>query len=448
MMHPMKRLALASLLGCSGCGGRMADEQVLTKPTDVVVTTPGRETIEDYEEFTGHMDAIRSVQIRARVTGYLVKKDFSDGQDVKEGDVLYEIDDRPYKMAFDSAEAQVARGDAHRNRLKADFKRATNLFERGAIGKQEFDLISSDFAEAEADLGASKARLDTARLNLDFTKITAPMSGQLSRSLVDPGNLIRQDETVLNDIVAVDRLYAYFDVSEEALERISHLIEQGRVGGRDNKEVPVTVGTTLDSDRHDDAMKQLRDLKDKLRELEKTPREAEKKILAKTLMDEERRIPDEFPYHGEVNFAENKIDAATGTLRIRGVIDNSSSSDLVPGLFVKVRLPIGNRHVALLVPDDSIGSDQGRRYLYVVNPQDEVEYRPIEVGAVFSGPAGSKLRAIRSGVEADERFIKDSEALRRVRPGAKVSPKLVTSDLKVAESSGSPAAGPASPPGG
>ena len=441
-MRDLRWLVFVPLAGCLGCQNR-AIEAVVSPPTEVVVARPTPRKVTDYEEFTGHTDAILSVQIKARVSGYLLKKDFQDGQDVKEGDILYEIDDRPYKAALESAEAMVAQGVAHRARLGADYRRASNLFQRAAIGKQEFDLISSNFAEAEAQLGASKAQLENARLNMSFTKVKSPMTGQLSRTLVDPGNLVKQDSTVLNDIVSTEKLYAYFDISVDALERVRGVIEEGRVGGKDNKEVPVEVGTSVDSDRYEDSMRHLRDLKDEIDNLAKQMEklqgsEAQKKAgpglaqqkakltadieARKKVLDvEEKALPDEFPYKGLVNFSENKLDAATGTLRVRGVIQNPApESILSPGLFVRVRLPIGEPHPTLLIPEDSIGSDQGRSFLYVIDKNEEVEYRPVVLGALFDGAAGRKLRAIREGIEAGERFIQDSEAIRRVRPGAKV----------------------------
>ena len=382
---PAPLMLLLCCVGLSGC--EPARTVTITQdPTNVVIARPTVREVTDYEEFTGHTDAILSVQIRARVTGYLQKKDFQDGQEVHEGDVLYEIDDRPYKTSLDRAEATVAQGEAHRARLEADYRRASNLFQKGAIGKQEFDLISSNYAEAEALLHASKAQLDIARLNMGFTKVRAPMSGQLSRSLVDPGNLIRQDDTILNDIIAADKLYVYFDLNEEAMQRVRGLIDQGSVQAGPGKEIPVIVGLSDD---------------------------------------------DSFPYKGLVNFSENKLDAATGTLRVRGVIDNPRLSTvesglqvgnwvLSPGLFVRVRLPIGKPHPAVLVRDEAVGSDQGRRFVYVVDRDDEVEYRPVDVGPTFEG-----YRSITAGLTAEERIIVDGEGLRRVRPGSKVAPRLV-----------------------
>jgi multidrug efflux pump subunit AcrA (membrane-fusion protein) len=493
--------ALVVLVACAGCN-RQAFEPPKLDPTEVVVARPTPRHITDYEEFTGHTDAILSVQIKARVTGYLLKKDFQDGQDVKEGDILYEIDDRPYKAALDSAEATVAQGEAHRKRLAADYRRASNLFQRAAIGKQEFDLISSDFAEAEAQLGASKAQLDNARLNMSFTKVRAPMAGQLSRTLVDPGNLVKQDSTILTDVVSTNELYVYFDISVDAMDRITKVIELDRVGGKDGKKIPVVAGTSVDADLHEEDQRALRDLGDELKqiadrrkklsldgeaELKKIAKEGEdhlkgiaetkggsleelagnlearkkkleadlaarkKKLEAdlaendkvreakqKVLAEMERTKHSEFPYEGAVNFSEKSLDAATGTLRVRGTIKNPAPDFmLTPGLFVRVQLPIGDPHEALLVPEDSIGSDQGRSFVYAINPKDEVEYRPIELGALFEGDAGRKLRAIRKGIEAGDRFIQDSEALRRVRPGTKV--KVIQPAIQIAATPSTPA---------
>lgn len=519
-MRELRWSALIVLAACAGCN-RSSFEPPRVDPTEVAIARPIERKITDYKEFTGHTDARRSVEIKARVTGYLRNKYFQDGQDVRQGDLLYEIDDRPYKAVLDSAEAQVARDEAHRSRLSKDYQRASSLFQRAAIGKQEFDLLSSDYAEAEAQLGASKAQLENARLNMSFTKVVAPMAGQLSRTLVDPGNLVRQDMTVLNDVVSTDTLYAYFDLSVDAMEAVMKEISAGLIGSKDGKKVQVYVGTTLDADRYEDAMRRLQDIDGEIRQLidlkKKAVVDAEaqmnklageaggvSKILAsaadpskkkgdedldsraraldgllealkarlaegrpdadpaaldkhkklaasfeglrkklgadladkdsaiaqkrKRLAEEEKLVPPEFPYKGDVDFAENKLDAATGTLRVRGEIKNDESA-LIPGLFVRVRLPIGLEHKALLLPEDSIGSDQGRTFIYVINPKDEVEYRPIELGALYEGEAGRKLRAVK-GVEAGERFIQDSETIRRVRPGAKV--KAIESTVQVA----------------
>ncbi len=373
MLRKLRAAALLpGLVWSAGCD-RPIPTASFREATEVVVALPTRSEVTDFEEFTGRTDAILSVEIRSRVAGYLEKKFFDDGAEVKEGDLLYQIDDRIYKTALDTAESTVARGEAHRTRLEADYRRASNLFRRGAIGKQEFDRISGDYAEAGASLGAARAQLDTARLNFSFTKIKAPMSGQISRNLVDPGNLVRQQVTLLNDIVAADKLYVYFDLNADTLSRVKNLIQDGRIRSSDGKDVSAQVG----------------------------------------LSDE-----DQFSYTATMNFSENKLDSATGTLRIRGIVTNPRPWILSPGLFVRVRLPIGKPHPTLLVAEEAVGSDQGRRFVYVVDHNDEVVYKPVEVGDLYDGK-----RSITQGLAPDERIV--VAGLQRVRPGSKVAPRTV-----------------------
>jgi RND family efflux transporter MFP subunit len=370
-------LALGSSL-LAGCQ-KPIPASVLQLATDVKVGQPVVQDVTDYEEFTGHTEAIYSVQVTSRVTGYLTKRYFVEGSEVKKGDVLYEIDNRPYKAALDLARAYVARSQAHLRRLDADRRRASNLFQRAAIGKAEFDIVTSDFGEAQAMLNAAQAQLQEAELNFGFTTIRAEMGGQISRSLVEPGNLVRQETTLLTDIVDPKTLYVYFDLNEETLSRVRNLIETGRVSSVDGKQVRVEVGLS-DEEGYS--------FKDAL-----------------------------------VNFSENKLDAATGTLRIRGVIENTEplmlnpgfSVRIRPGLFVRVRLPIGSAHPTLLIPEAAVGSDQGRSFVYIVGPLDEVIYRPVEIGQKYEG-----LRAVVQGLSKDERIVVDG--LQRVRPGSKVRP--------------------------
>ena len=240
-MHQNRWVGALLLLSCcvpiAGCKPPPVAE-LPPETTDVVIGQPEVHVVTDYEEFTGHTDARLSIQVKSRVTGYLMKRDFQEGEEVREGDILYEIDDRPYRTALTQAESQVAQDEAHRARLEADYRRASNLYKKAAIGRQEFDLISSNYSESQSLLQASKARLDSARLNMDFTKIRASMTGQISRTLVDPGNLVQQDQTILTDIVAADQLFVYFDLDEDALRRVHGLIASGEVEGGLGQEGP------------------------------------------------------------------------------------------------------------------------------------------------------------------------------------------------------------------
>ncbi len=412
----------------AGCGEKLQSAPLASVQTEVQVALPVVEDVIEYEEYTGHTDAILSVSVKSRVTGYLRKKNFLDGQDTNEGDILYEIDDRPYRAVYDGALSTFDKAEAHLKRLEADFKRASHLFQSANIGKQEFDLISSNFNEAQAAVDVARAGLETARLNLDYTKIRAPMSGQLSRTLVDPGNLVRQETTILNDIVKTDKLYVYFDLSEESMGRVSNLIREGKVDQAIGEKYSVDVGTSVDEDRHNDAAGHLRDLK----------------AQGRTPTPEDLVVPPEFPYTGLVNFSENSVDAATGTLRVRGIIDNPPPYILTPGLFVRVHLPYGAPHPALLIPDEAIGSDQGRSFVYVVNSADEVVYQPVKTGPIFHN-----LRSITEGLKADDQVIIDPGAIRRVRPGAIVLPKFDPSKPAPGTAQPAPAAnGPSKPEAG
>ena len=222
------------------------------------------------------------VEVRARVTGYLDKVLFEDGSEVKEGDVLFKIDPRPYEAALAAAEASVVQSEAHQRRLQFDHRRASNLFQRGAISREEVDRIQGDYSEAVAAVGIAQAQRDLAKLNLSFTDVRAPISGRTSRRLVDPGNLIQADSTSLTTIVSLDPIYVYFDVDERTLLRLRRLIREGRIKSRTEAEVPVLVG----------------------------------------LSDEEG-----YSRRGIINFSDNRVDPSTGTLRVRGVIANPKQAN-------------------------------------------------------------------------------------------------------------------------
>jgi multidrug efflux system membrane fusion protein len=375
---------MCAAVGSAGCE-RVVPKLAPTKPPEVVVARPQERVYSDFEDFTGRTDAMFSIETRARVSGYLDKVSFKDGDEVKEGDLLFEIDPRPYQAELERTEATVVQNEAHMKRLKADNQRALNLFQRSAISREEFDRITGDYAEAEAAVGVAVANRGIARLNLEFTKIKAPISGRLSRRMVDPGNLVQADVTPLTSIVTLDPMYVYFDVDERTLLRLRRLVEEGKIRSRaKGAEVPVLIG----------------------------------------LSDE-----DGFPHQGKINFSDNRVDVATGTLRVRGVVDNANRM-LSPGLFVRVRLPVGDPHKDLTVPEEAVGTDQGRKFLYVVTKQQTkvdgetrevnvVDRRDVEVGPLVR--AGSKeWRVIHAGLKPDERII--VSGLQRVRPKAKVTP--------------------------
>lgn len=376
-------MSFVAAAGCARSPMKLADPP----PDEVLVSLPTSDEVTDYEEFIGHTEAIFSVEVRARVNGYLDKVNFNDGDEVEKGATLFEIDARPYKATFDSTTAMLEQGQARLTRTTADHRRADALLQRNAIGREEYDRIQGDYAESKATIGAAKASLDMAQLNLDWTKVVAPISGRLSRRMVDPGNLVQADNTPLTNIVSLDPMYAYFDVDERTTLKIRRLIAEKRIQSRQEAELPVLIGLSDEAD---------------------------------------------FPHRGIINFSDNKIDAATGTLRVRGILPNPKPRLLSPGLFVRIRLPIGVPHKSVLISEQAVGTDQGRKFVYIVNKKkipdkktkqerdaELVEYRPIKVGMLSNG-----LRVVDEGLAIGERVV--VSGLQRVRPGKEVAPRLMS----------------------
>lgn len=369
--------ALAVLVGCAKPPPAVAP----TKPPEVIVGRPVVRPVTDAEDFTGRTEAVASVDLRSRVTGYLDRIHFKDGADVQKGQLLFTIDPRTYQAEVEKADAAVKQADARLTRTKRDFDRAESLKGRG-ISPEEIDRASGDQAEAAAAVGVAAAARRIAVQNVDFTRITAPFQGRVSRRSVDPGNLVKADDTVLTNAVQLDPIYANFDVDDRTLLRIRRLIREGKVDSARTTPTTVRVG-----------------------------------------------LPDMDGYDltGTVDFIDTKVDPGTGTLRVRAVVPNPTLL-LAPGLFVRVRLPIGAEKPAVLVPEEAVGTDQGEKFVYVVTEKDEVEYRPVRLGPQHEGlrvvmptepvPGGP---ARPSGVTPADRII--VSGLQRVRAGGKVTVK-------------------------
>jgi RND family efflux transporter MFP subunit len=365
---------LASAIVSAGvvAGCERPPTKPVVKPPIVMVSQPVSEEVQDYEDFTGRTDAIPKVEIRARVTGYLAKAYFKDGDDVKEGEMLFEIDPRLYKADLDRAVSTVSQNEARLHRLEADFARAKKLFDRGGIGREEYDKILGDRAEAEAAVGIAKAALDYAKLNDEFTRVRAPISGRVSRRMVDPGNLVQADVTALTNIVSLDPLYVYWDVDERTLLKLRRLRAEGKIRSRREQEVPIYAA----------------------------------------LSDEE-----DFTHKGVIDFADNQLDASIGTLRLRAVIENPKPYLLSPGLFMRIRLPVGEPRRSIMIPEQALGTDQGRKFIYVVNPKtNEIIKRSVAIGKLDKG-----LREVQQGLASGESVV--VSGLQRIREGVKVDPR-------------------------
>ncbi|HVX60063.1 MAG TPA: efflux RND transporter periplasmic adaptor subunit [Pirellulales bacterium] len=372
-------VSLALSAAASACQ-RQTPSEPTNEPLIIPVSVPEQREVTDYVDFTGRMDAVHSVEIRPRVTGYLTKAPFKEGMEVKAGDLLYEIDPRPYQALVDYSQGQVAANQAQVKLAKANNVRAKSIAQKSpaAITQQDLDSYQAAEDEALANLAMSKGTLDTNELNLSFTKVLSPIDGEVSRYYYTVGNLVTQDTTVLTSVVSRDPIYAYFDIDEPTMLRIKNMINQGKLrSAREYDDIPVLAA----------------------------------------LQGEKG-----FPHHGYVNFVNNRVDPTTGTLTIRGEFHNPRPERGVriftPGNFVKVRLPLGQPHEALLVVDKAIGTDQGLKYVYVVDEKDQVQYRRVRTGALQE----DGLRVIEDGLKPDDRVI--VSGLQMVRPRMTVQAEL------------------------
>lgn len=343
---------------------------------EVEVCLPASREVTDREDFTGQTEAVKTIDIRARVTGYLTEVNFRHGAEVNKGDLLFEIDPPYYQAEFDRVTGVVAEAEARAARLKQDFERAKKLHSTAVMAKEQFDLVSGDTAEAVATLQASKSSLKIAQVNLNYCKVRAPISGRMSRPYIDPGNLVKADDTVLTRIVSQDPIWVYFDLDERTMLRLRRLEQQIEKDTPGTPKLPVLMALADEAD---------------------------------------------FSREGVLDFEDNRMDPSTGTLRVRAVFENPDRM-LAAGLFVRVRLPIGGPHQALLVPEQALGTDQGQKFLYVVTPDDEIVYRPVQVGKVHD-----RQRVISQGLSPNERVV--ITGLQRVRPGIKVKPTMTATPV-------------------
>jgi RND family efflux transporter MFP subunit len=368
---------LAISVGLIGCARTPSGTPTAVAPVPVTVSYPVEREVTESVEFTARTAAVDSVEVRAHVWGYLQKVNFKEGDMVHEGEVLFEIDPRPYETLLKQAKAKVRQDEAQLRFDEEEYQRQFNTYRAGAGSKSELDKAAAARDVDRANIAADNALVASRQLDLDYTKVVAPVSGRVSRFVVTVGNLIRAGDqnggTLLTTIVSVDPMYAYFDVDESTALRVRQLVREGKSDSPRDGGFPVALGLANE---------------------------------------------DGFPHQGEVNFVENQVNPKTGTIRVRGVFPNRKQV-LLPGLFGRVQMPIGRPHKALLVSDRALDSDQGQKILYVVNQKNEVTSRPIHVGALHDG-----LREITDGLKAGERVI--VTGLQHVRPGAAVEPKLVT----------------------
>lgn len=360
-------ISVLFLVGCSARTDAAAAAPAASPPRVEVAQVLARK-VTDFDEFTGHFEAVQHVDIRPRVSGYIESVDFVQGREVRKGEVLFVIDPRPYEDALNQARAQLAQVRSQLELTRSQRDRAAKLIVQHAISREDYDTRVAAAQQANANVQAAQAAVDTAALNLSFTRITAPITGVVGRAEVTAGNLVASGETLLTTLVSVDPIYVSFQGDEQSYLRYRALVRHSRPGAAH----PVWVG----------------------------------------LVDEQG-----YPHEGRMVFLDNEIDAATGTVRARGELENSDRL-FTPGMFARVKLPGSARYDAVLVNDSAIGTDQSVKYVLRVGADDKVEYRPVKLGPIVDG-----LRVVRSGLSPGDLIVVNG--LQRVRPGAPITPERV-----------------------
>ncbi|CAN1722757.1 membrane fusion protein, multidrug efflux system [Hyphomicrobium sp. 1Nfss2.1] len=345
------------------------------KPPELTVSQPVKRDVIEWDEYTGRFDAVEAVEIRARVSGYLTEVKFTDGETVKAGDLLFMIDPRPYERALEQAQAQLNQAKVSVSNAKLDVERGRPLLKSDYISRKAFDDRENLLRDAQALVIIAEARVKSAELDLSFCRVTAPISGRISRTLVTPGNFVsgggsNNASTVLTTIVSQDPIYIYFDVSENNALKYQRMSQAAGKGATGMIGAQVGVG-----------------------------------------------LPDEegFPHEAKLDFLENRLDQGTGTLRARAVLANADYL-FSPGMFARVRLQGSPQYSALLLPDEAIATDQATRFVYVVGDDDIPVRRPVELGPLDGG-----MRIIRDGLKPDDWVVLRGQ--QRVRPGQKIVPR-------------------------
>ncbi|CAN5709766.1 efflux RND transporter periplasmic adaptor subunit [soil metagenome] len=377
----------ALVTGCSksaapaGAAGPGPGGAASAPPPSVTVVHPVARRVIEWDEYTGRLEAAETVEVRARVSGFIAKADFVEGGLVKAGDLLFEIDARPFEAELAKAEAAIERTEAAKAYAEDAFRRNEIGVANKGVAQLELENARRQLREAEASIASAKADAQVSRLNLEWTKVTAPIAGRISRKYVTPGNLINGGQgaaTLLTTITSVDPIHAYLDVDERSVLKYQKLsLEKKRVSARDT---PIAIFLGLSNENG-------------------------------------------FPHEGIIDFVDNKIDIQTGTLRGRGVFANPTGF-FTPGMFVRLRVPGSGAYDTLLVPEAAIGSDQDQRFVTVVGADGTVARRPVTLGTRFN-----LLRAIESGVTVDDRVV--ITGVQRAFPGAKVT--MIESAISTAQ---------------
>ncbi|WP_158781492.1 efflux RND transporter periplasmic adaptor subunit [Pantoea sp. BAV 3049] len=367
-------LPLLSLVWLAGCDSKGAEQSAPPAP-QVSVAEVQQKTVSQWDNFTGRIEAVQSVQLRPRVTGYIDKVNYTEGQEVKKGQVLFTIDDRTYRAELERAEADLASARTQAQLARSESGRTEKLIGSQAISREVWEQRRSAATQADANVLSARAAVDMAKLNLDFTTVTAPIDGRASRAMITPGNLVTAGDSssVLTTLVSLDTVYVYFDVDESTFLRYQQMSRDGESAATAHHALPVKIG----------------------------------------LVGE-----DGYPHEGKVDFTDNQLTASTGTIRMRAVLDNRQRL-FTPGLFARVQLPGRADFPALLVNDKAVLTDQDRKYVYVIDAQNKAQRRDIKPGQMADG-----LRIVQQGLQPGDKVIVDG-VQKVFMPGMPVNAKTV-----------------------
>jgi RND family efflux transporter MFP subunit len=365
-------LILLFITGCGSSGGAPS----AAPPPEVSVAQVLQKRVKDWDEFTGRLQAVETVEIRPRVSGYIDQVAFIEGKVVKRGDLLFIIDPRPYKADYDRAAADVKRFKTTLELARIEQKRVQHLKESGAVSQEEVDERDSTVAQGEANVAGAEASLESAALNMSFTRVISPIDGRVSRAEVTKGNLVTggiNGGTFLTSVVSLDPIYLYFEGDEATYLRYIALARSGERPSSRDAPNPVRVG----------------------------------------LANEEG-----FPHEGTMDFVDNQVNSQTGTIRARAVLPNKDGL-YIPGLFARVQLLGSSEYTAVLIDDRAVNTDQSQKYVLLLAAGNKIEYRRVKLGRVIDG-----LRIVREGLKPGDVIVVNGA--QRVHPGIVVTPQTVT----------------------
>lgn len=363
LRFPLAALALVVISAC----GAAPEANVAPAAAKVSVAKVLEQPVNEWDEFTGRLEAPETVEVRPRVSGQIDAVAFTDGALVKKGDLLFQIDPRPFQSEVRRLEAQLQQARATATRSDNEAQRGERLRTNNAISAELAESRATAALEARAGVAAIQAQLDLAKLNLSFTRVTAPITGRVGRAEITAGNIVTADVTPLTSLVSTDKVYAYFDADERVFLKYVELARKGQRG----QTTPVYLGLSSEVGN---------------------------------------------PHQGQMNFIDNQVNPRTGTIRGRAVFDNTDGG-FTPGLYARIKLVGSGTYSAVLITDEAVGTDLGKKFVLVLDKDNKPAYRPVELGPKVEG-----LRIVRSGLSKDDTIV--VKGLQRVRPGQPVTPEV------------------------